>query len=540
MKKSIYKNRIWISVLLFLLACVCIFTACEKEKRDFVELAFPVKLQIENETLTWKAVKNADGYLIDIDGTEYRTETNSLDVFGITNQAKDYQIKVKTLGNQKDTLDSQWSETLFYTLHPTNGLKYKFLNNNHTTEYMVYTENPEEAKGKLVIPATYNSLPVTRVASYGFKDCVYLTGVVLPDSVTTLGENAFRNCIQLKRADLSNIEEILPNAFNGCRNLETTVISENLTTYSLNVFKGCPLLKEIRLPAMVEEIARATEVVEVDFSRFNIAETNPFYKIENDCIIDKRTNAVIYGCETSIIPEGVARIERCAFWDSDIQKVVFPSSVKEIGERAFYNCYQLTEITFSEGLESIGQFAFGLENRTSYAEMRLLFPTTLKTVGRRILDNRHDIECILFSNVESTDYSFSSATVYTDMSYDQNNAWNELGGIVYNCTFKEENGDIYVDSFLYVQTKHFEVKEELGTVHNTILGSVRHADAIDEPKREGYTFVGWSLEEDGEIVIGKWERESIDGVTVYHTLGTNNLKNIPDNTVLYAVWEKNA
>ena len=71
------------------------------------------------------------------------------------------------------------------------------------------------------------------------------------------------------------------------------------------------------------------------------------------------------------------------------------------------------------------------------------------------------------------------------------------------------------------------------------MGSVSHADAIDEPKREGYTFVGWSLEEDGEIVIGKWERESIDGVTVYRTLGTNNLKNIPDNTVLYAVWEKN-
>ena len=56
----------------------------------------------------------------------------------------------------------------------------------------------------------------------------------------------------------------------------------------------------------------------------------------------------------------------------------------------------------------------------------------------------------------------------------------------------------------------------------------------------GYTFVGWALERDGEIVIGTRAQESaVDGEIVYYTLGLTYLEKIPDNTVLYAVWEKN-
>ena len=41
------------------------------------------------------------------------------------------------------------------------------------------------------IPSTYNGLPVTEIATNAFKNEAYLTSVIVPDSVTSIGESAF-------------------------------------------------------------------------------------------------------------------------------------------------------------------------------------------------------------------------------------------------------------------------------------------------------------------------------------------------------------
>ena len=50
---------------------------------------------------------------------------------------------------------------------------------------------------EIIIPVTYNDLPVTRIGGYAFLDCRNLTSVVIPDSVTTIGEWAFLECSSL-------------------------------------------------------------------------------------------------------------------------------------------------------------------------------------------------------------------------------------------------------------------------------------------------------------------------------------------------------
>ena len=100
MKKVLYKNRLGVSILLLLTACICCFTACSKEKRDFIELGTPTEIKIENDMLEWTAIENAESYLIDIDQIKYTTETNNLDVFSIMNEARTYEIKIKAIGNQ--------------------------------------------------------------------------------------------------------------------------------------------------------------------------------------------------------------------------------------------------------------------------------------------------------------------------------------------------------------------------------------------------------------------------------------------------------
>ena len=87
---------------------------------------------------------------------------------------------------------------------------------------------------------------------------------------------------------------------------------------------------------------------------------------DSDFHIDKE------GCLTSytgseehvVIPEGVKCIggnpDNSIFEDTEteIKSVVIPDSVIEIGERAFYTCLQLEEVTMGNGVKKIGQEAF--------------------------------------------------------------------------------------------------------------------------------------------------------------------------------------
>ena len=60
------------------------------------------------------------------------------------------------------------------------------------------TDCNTSARGELVIPATYNGLPVKEIAAYAFRDCAKLTSVAVPDSVETMGYGVFRGCGNLE------------------------------------------------------------------------------------------------------------------------------------------------------------------------------------------------------------------------------------------------------------------------------------------------------------------------------------------------------
>jgi uncharacterized repeat protein (TIGR02543 family) len=80
-------------------------------------LATPSGLQFNYtiKTLAWNAVTNAISYLIDIDGTEYQSATNSYSLSSLTTPAT-YTIKVKAIGNGITYSDSEWSEAVQYII----------------------------------------------------------------------------------------------------------------------------------------------------------------------------------------------------------------------------------------------------------------------------------------------------------------------------------------------------------------------------------------------------------------------------------------
>ena len=84
-------------------------------------------------------------------------------------------------------------------------------------EHFIYVDNGEEVMIRgyngpdtdIVIPAEIGGLPVTRIAESAFKENKTIRSVVIPDSVTMLGENAFYMCDALQKVVLSkNVTEI--------------------------------------------------------------------------------------------------------------------------------------------------------------------------------------------------------------------------------------------------------------------------------------------------------------------------------------------
>ena len=123
----------------------------------------------------------------------------------------------------------------------------------------------------LIVPSTvtYNNhtYTVTEIYQYAFKGNTTLTDVILPNSMTMIGEEAFMNCTSLTTVVLpEGLTTLNSGAFQGCSSLQffnkrvgDAYISPNelpstLTTIYINTFMGCTSLGSIRIPSGVTSI----------------------------------------------------------------------------------------------------------------------------------------------------------------------------------------------------------------------------------------------------------------------------------------------
>lgn len=90
----------------------------------------------------------------------------------------------------------------------------------------------------VIIPDTYNGLPVTEIANNGFMSCANLKKAVLPTTVKKIGSNAFMNCAKLERISLPGIESIGMNAFAMCPLLDRTYIPNTVKSVGANILRN--------------------------------------------------------------------------------------------------------------------------------------------------------------------------------------------------------------------------------------------------------------------------------------------------------------
>lgn len=96
---------------------------------------------------------------------------------------------------------------------------------------------------------------VTSLGQECFGGCAWLTSVTMPDSVRWIGEGAFANCLRLKTLRLSDAIRVIPAiCFGNCCALRGVTLPAELRCIGLHAFACCTSLQEIDLPPNVSKI----------------------------------------------------------------------------------------------------------------------------------------------------------------------------------------------------------------------------------------------------------------------------------------------
>ena len=461
--------------------------------------------------------------------------------------------------------------------------------------------------------ATFGVLPSTiqHVGSEAFFSCGRISKLIIPEGCKAIDSNAFSWC-DLQKLELpSTLTRIGERAFIGSRNL-AMVISHIVNPYAIqnNVFckeeywnengqsydksdaklyvpsgtksayealdgwnmfadiiEGEP--KEATVDGItysyVEGQGTATVIGRADEELRNIT-------IPATVSIDgKKYNVkevgvgAFQGCgiDTLIIQEGVEVISRNAFRENwgNLRSVTLPTSLRTIGEGAFYYCYGIRNLIIPNGVTSIGKEAF----RQCYNIQKLELPATLTSIGEyafyparnlSIVTSRiinpfeigQSVFCSDYSsywdNTEQKEvysYTKSEATLYvpngTKSAYQAIDGWNMFADIIEG-ELKETTVNGLNYSYLEgkgVATVIGRADENLNDI--TIPGSVTINGKVYAVKTIGVgAFYDLSLQsvtiEDGVETIEKqafWDSDGISKLVLPSTL-----KTIGDEAFTYA------
>ena len=220
---------------------------------------------------------------------------------------------------------------------------------------------------------------LTSIGAWAFYGCFFLRSVVIPDGVTFIGDYAFMGCSMSNIVIPDSVTSIGDHAFEDCFSLIGIVIPDGVTSIGDRAFSGCSsfLIKYISIPKSVICL-NGNPFVKWD-GKLECLSPNFIY--EDDVLFNKDKSKIIsfrnQAIRSYIIPSSVTSIGDSAFMGCSLEEVAIPDSVTSIGDSAFEDCFSLTGIVIPDGVTSIGDHAFeGCESLRS-----VVIPDGVTSIG---------------------------------------------------------------------------------------------------------------------------------------------------------------
>lgn len=254
-----------------------------------------------------------------------------------------------------------------------------------------------------------------------YADNLYINGIlvadelIIPDSVTSIGDYAFVNCSSLSRITIPRtVEKIGCYAFLYCNSLENVEIPNSVTSIGSGAFDSCTSLKSVAIPDSITSI--------------------PSHAFD-DC---KKLISIT-------ISNGITSIGDCAFRNCySLTSVTIPDSVTNIESYAFYCCDSLKDVYYIGSEEewteiNIGSYNSDLTNATIHYNHIHNYTETIVTPAKCLTDGKGFGTCICGLK---TDTYIISATGHNYESIVTNPTCTEDGYTTHICLVC---GDAYVD-----------------------------------------------------------------------------------------------
>lgn len=152
---------------------------------------------------------------------------------------------------------------------------------------------------------------VEEIDGGAFKDCVTLSAINIPTTVTKIGAEAFKGCTTLEEITIPNsVLELKSATFEGCSSLRNVVMHNGMTALGSGLFRRCTALKVVNIPDGIKQLP----------------------------------SDLFEGC-------------------TSLTAVAIPSTVSKIGSSAFKDCASLTSIELPNTVKDLGSDLSGTAHR---------------------------------------------------------------------------------------------------------------------------------------------------------------------------------